>query len=112
MNLPGCIVDGRDHGITVILCPREVDHFRRSWADHESFTAYIPHGGRDEEDYIEARETVRNIMNEGRRAGAVDFYTGGDINIEMKFGNTGEDLQGLDSIEWCGMKSVARSAVG
>ena len=35
-------------------------------------------------------------------AGAVDFYIGGDINIELKLGNTGEDLQELD-IEWYGM---------
>ena len=66
-------------------------------------SVYMPHSGRDEEDYIEALETVRNIMTEGRRAGAVDFYIGGDINIELKLVNTGEDLRGLDSIEWNGM---------
>ena len=66
-------------------------------------SVYMPHSGRDEEDYIEALETARNVMTEGRMAGAVDFYTGGDINIEIKLGNTAEDLTGLDSIEWYGI---------
>ena len=34
-------------------------------------SVYMPHSGRDEEDYIEALETVRNVMTEGRMAGAV-----------------------------------------
>ena len=59
--------------------------------------------GHDEEDHIEALETVRNVMTEGRMAGAVAFYIGGDIDIEMKLGNIGEDLQELDSTEWYGM---------
>ena len=59
--------------------------------------------GRDDEDYIEALGAVRNIMTEGRKTGAVDFYIGGDINIQMKPGNTGEDLWELDSIDWYGM---------
>ena len=42
-------------------------------------------------------------MTEGRKAGAIDFYIGGDINIEMKLGNAGDDLWGLDSIESYGM---------
>ena len=90
MNVPKYIVYGRDHARTAILCPREVNHFRRSWVDHERCTAipvgssmllsvYVPHSARDEEDCIEALETVRNIMTEGRMAGAVDFYIGGDI---------------------------------
>ena len=60
---------------------------------------YTPHGGRVLEDNIEALETVRNIRAEGRTAGAVDFCVGGDINIELKQGDTSEDLEGLDSIE-------------
>ena len=96
------------------LCPREVNHFQRSWDNHERCTAILvgssmllsvemPHSGRDEEEYIEALETVGNIVTEGGMAEAVDFYIGGDINIEMKRGTTGEDLQGLDSIEWYGV---------
>ena len=102
MNVPGFIVDGRDHDKTATPCPREVNHFRCSWFDHERCTAILvgssmlfsiwkPHSCRDEEDHIEALEMVRNIMTEGRIAGAVIFC------IEMKLGNTG-DLQQLDRI--------------
>ena len=52
-------------------------------------SVYMPHSGRDEEDYIEALETVRTISC--------------DSNIELKLGNADEDLQGLDSIKWYGM---------
>ena len=62
-------------------------------------SVHMPHSGRGEEDYIEALETVRNVMAEGRTAGVVDFY----INIEMRLGIADEDLQGVDSIEWYGM---------
>ena len=41
MNVPGCIVYGRDHRRTAILCPREVCHLRRSWVDHERCTAVL-----------------------------------------------------------------------
>ena len=47
----------------------------------------MPHSGRDEEDYIEALETVRATLTEGRKAGAIDFFIGGDINIESRLGN-------------------------
>ena len=52
------------------FCAREkVKHFRRSWVDSDRCTAIMvgtmmllsenmPHSGRDEEDYIEALETV------------------------------------------------------
>ena len=77
MNVPGCIVYGRDHGRTASQCRREVNHFRCSWVDHERCTAimvgtsmllsvYMPHSGIDEEDYIEAPEAVRTILA-GRR---------------------------------------------
>ena len=47
----------------------------------------MPLSGRDEEDYIEAVETVRATLIEGRRAGAVVFFI----------------HQGLDSIKWYAM---------
>ena len=61
------------------------------------------HSGRDEEDYIEALVTVRSTLTESRKAGAVDFFIGGDINIELRLGSAREDLHGLDSIEWYGL---------
>ena len=114
MNLPGYIAYGRDHGRTANLCPREVNHFRRSWVDSERCTAilvgspmllsvYMLHSGNDEEDYIETLEKVRGIITKGKMAGPVDFHIGSDINIEMILDNAEEDLQCLDSIEWCGM---------
>ena len=60
--------------------------------DNERCTAIIvgsmlsvkmPHSDRDEEDYIEALETVRATLIEEKRAGAVDFFTGGELNIEL-----------------------------
>ena len=54
----------------------------------------MPHSGRDQEDYIEALAVVRNIMTEGKMGGSVDFYIGGEIDIEMKLGNAGEGLPG------------------
>ena len=64
MNVHGHVVYGNDHGRTAILCPREVNHFRRSWTDHERCTVIMlgsamllsvcmPHSGRDEADYSE-----------------------------------------------------------
>ena len=62
-------------GRTAICAHGEVNHFRRSWADHEmhrhhindvAFRKYMPHSGRDDEDYIEALETVRATLTEGR----------------------------------------------
>ena len=114
MNLPGYTVYGRDHGRTAILRPREVNHFRRSWVDHDRCTAilvgssmllsvYMPHSGCDEEDYTEALETVRIIVTDGRKAGTVDFYIGGDKNIVLKLDNADEGLQCPGSIEWYGM---------
>ena len=75
----------RDHGRTDILCPREISHIRRSWVDHQRYTAilvrssmlltvYMPHSGHDDEDYIATLEAVRSIMNEGKKMEAVDVY--------------------------------------
>ena len=66
------------------------------------FSENVPHSGQDEEDHIDALETVRATLIEGRKAGAVDFFIGVDINIELRLGNAGEDLHGFASIEWCG----------
>ena len=59
--------------------------------------------GRDEEDNIDALGTVRAALTEGRKAGAIDFFFGGANNIQPRLGNAGEDLHGLDSIEWYGL---------
>ena len=96
MNVPGYIVYGTDNGRTAILCPQEVNHFRRSWVESERCTAillvstmllsvYMPQCGRDEVDYIEALESVRRTLMEGKREIAEDEY------------------RGQDSIEWYGM---------
>ena len=58
------------------------------------------HSGRREEDCIEAPQTAKATLTEGRKAGAFDFFAGGDVNIELKLGNAGEDLHGLGSVEW------------
>ena len=79
---------GRDHGTTANLCPRES-------------VIFVVHG-------LTMRDAPpswwdRRIMNEGKKMGAVDFYIGGDINIELELEDSGEDLQGLDGIDWYGM---------
>ena len=38
----------------------------------------MPHSGYDEVDHLEAVESVRAILTEGKREGAVDFFIGGD----------------------------------
>ena len=114
MHVPGHIVYGRDLGGTAILCPRQVRHFRRSWVGHERVTAilvgstmimsvYMPHSGYDEEEYISSLESVRGIMSEGKYMGAVDFFIGSDINIELKLDDDHEDFQGIDGIDWYGI---------
>ena len=66
-------------------------------------SVYLQHSGFDEEDYFATHEAVRNIMDEGKRSGAVDFFIGEDINIELKLELGDEDLQGLDGIDWYGI---------
>ena len=52
-------------------------------------SVYMPHSCRDEGDYIEALDTVRATLTEGKK---------------VRLGNTGEeDLHGLDSIDWYGL---------
>ena len=58
-------------------------------------SVHMPHSGRDEEDYIEALETVRATLTEEKRAFAVEFFIGGDLNIERRLDNTGGDLHRL-----------------
>ena len=45
-------------------------------------SVYLPNSGRDEVDYIEALEVVRATLVEGKRMGAVEFFIGGDWNID------------------------------
>ena len=66
-------------------------------------SVYLSHSGYDEEDYFATLEAVRDITGEGKKLGAVDFFIGGDINIELKLEPGDEDLQGLDGIDWCGI---------
>ena len=54
-------------------------------------------------DSIEALESVRATLTERKRAGAVDFFIGGDLNIEQKLDIADDEHPGLDSIEWYGM---------
>ena len=63
----------------------------------------VPHSGYDEVDYIEALASVRAVLTEGKREGAVDFFIGGDLNIERKLDIADDEQRGLDSIEWYGM---------
>ena len=64
--------------------------------------AYMPHSGSGEVDYIETLESVMETLTEKKRAGAVDCFIGGDLNIEFRPDNADGDLQGLDSIGWYG----------
>ena len=59
-------------------------------------SVYMPHSCRDGKDYIEALDTVSATLTEGKKAGA-------DDNIEVRLGSAGEDLHGLDSIDWYGL---------
>ena len=66
-------------------------------------SANMPHNGCDEEDYIEALETVRATLTEEKKASAVDFFIDGDLNIEFRLDNVNDDLHCLDIIDWYGM---------
>ena len=46
---------------------------------------------------------MRATPTEEKKAGAVDVFFGGDLNIEFSLDNTDGDLQGLDRIEWYGV---------
>ena len=37
-------------------------------------SVYLPHSGFDEEYFFATLEAVRNIMDEGKKLGAVDFF--------------------------------------
>ena len=66
-------------------------------------SVYLPHSGHDEEDYIATLEVVRCTMDEGKKMGAMEFFIGGDINVELKLEPDHEDFQGLDGINWYGI---------
>ena len=55
-------------------------------------SGFLPHGGYDEEDYITELEVGKTIMEEGRAMGALDFFIGGDLNIELKLEGGSEDF--------------------
>ena len=38
-------------------------------------SVYLPHSGFDEEYFFATLEAVRNIMDEGKKLGAVDFFS-------------------------------------
>ena len=66
-------------------------------------SVYMPHSGNDEVDFIEALESVRATLTGGKRSGAVDFFIGGDLNLELELDIADDEHRGLDSIEWYGM---------
>ena len=84
MNVAGYIVYGNDLGRTAILCPREVNHFRRSWIDNERCTAIMVGSTMLLSVYIYICRTVAVMrrtasrlwrrLTEGKKAGAVDFF--------------------------------------
>ena len=47
-----------------------------------AFSIYAAQWPRYEEDHVEALETVRATLTEGKKAGAVDIFIGGDLNVE------------------------------
>ena len=63
---------------------------------------YVTHSGFDEEDCFATLEAVRNIMDDGKKLGAVVFFICGDINIDLKLELGDEDLQEVDGIDWYG----------
>ena len=57
-------------------------------------------------------ESERAALTEGKRAGAVDFFFGGDLNIELRLDVADDEHQGLDGIEWYGCTGLsAKEAV-
>ena len=70
-------------------------------------SVHQPHSGRDEVGYTEALEVVRATLVEGKRMGAVEFFIGGDLNIELKLCLADDEHRALDSIEWYKMYGPA-----
>ena len=77
-------------------------HCHFGGVDDAAFSFHA-HSGHEEEDFVQALETVRDTLTEGRKGGATDFFVGGDLHIEFRPDNANEDPHGLDSIEWYGM---------
>ena len=61
-------------------------------------SVFMPLSGRDEEDHIEALEKVRATLTEEKKEGDVDFFFGGDLNLEFRLDNVDDDLHCLDNI--------------
>ena len=98
--LPSCargrLITFVAHGLTMRDAPQSW------WARRCCFSVYVPHSGRDEVDYIEALESVRATLMDGKRMGR-GFFIGGDLNIELKLSLADDGPRGPDSIEWYGM---------
>ena len=93
MDVPGHIVYGRDLGKTAILCPRQVCN--------------VPHSGFDEEDFFATLESVRSIMGEGKKLGAVDFSS--VVTSTMNSSGSLATKIFTDSIALIGMGSMGRN---
>ena len=61
------------------------------------------YSGFDKVDYTGALESVRATLMEEKRAGAVDFFIGADLNTEPTLDIADDEHQGLDRIECYGM---------
>ena len=83
-----------DHGGTATLCQREVNRFRRSWVDNERCTAFVASRPGCGESTPSWREKQWEPWI---------FFTGGDLNVELKLCLADDEHRGLDSIEWDGM---------
>ena len=63
-------------------------------------SVYLSHGGHDQACCITDLDLARIIMDEGKNVGAKDFFIGGDLSTEFRLEGGGEELQGLDSLDW------------
>ena len=119
MDVLGHIVYGRDLGKTAILCFRQVCQFRQSWVSHERCTAilvgammilsvHLPHSGFDEEDYFATLEAVRNITDQGKKLGAVDFSSVVTSTLNSSWNLAMKTFR--DSMALIGMRFMGRNA--
>ena len=59
----------------------------------------MPHSGREEMVYMEALESVRVTLREGKSIGTIDFFIGGGLNIELKLGLVDDEHRDLDCLD-------------